>query len=229
MIFVGAGSLLWRAVKFALDNNHQVDLVCVPENEKIPPTINSINIHHTADVNRDIEIIISASRDNIIWSINNKTIFRSELITHFTIYNIHNGPLPQYRGIPEVAISFALLAAESHYGATLHRVDTGIDTGEILDLEYFPINPGDKFQDVMLGGVRACHTLLERNLTAAAQNTLSPIEPRDLKAAPDYYGYHRMLELAAYREHPIFSPAPALGIFTPLYPELADLLTHSDM
>lgn len=217
MIFVGRGALLWRAVRAADAAGHRVDLVCVGPDEAVPEGIPALR---TTDVNDDAATVTAACRDNLMWSINNETILRPKLLgSGLRIYNIHNGPLPAYRGLPEIAIAAALLGGETHYGATLHEVDGGIDTGAVLDIERFPIAPQDGFQEVMLAGLRACHSVFVRNLTAAVENTLSPMPPSTQPAG--YYGRRQLADIAARRGTDGFSRAASLGVFAPLYPDLA--------
>jgi|SRR6516164_5802744 hypothetical protein len=53
--------------------------------------------------------------------------------------NIHNGPLPEYRGVNP--INWALKNKESEHGLTIHEINPGIDDGPILAITRFPINP----------------------------------------------------------------------------------------
>ncbi|MCT6735549.1 formyltransferase family protein [Rhodococcus qingshengii] len=221
MIFIGGGSLLWRAVRFADTAGHTVDLVCVDDQEDLP---GDHRILRTDDVNNDYDILRGAATDDVVFSINNPTILRAPLVgSDLRIYNIHNGPLPAYRGLPEIAIVHAILAGDTTYGATLHAVDTGIDTGAVFDTEDFPIDPRDGFQDVMMSGLRACHTLFERNLDAVLADDLTPTTPR-ARGGGSYFGRSRLPHLAGHRANPEYPRATNLGVFTPLYPDLVAAL-----
>jgi formyltetrahydrofolate-dependent phosphoribosylglycinamide formyltransferase len=70
-------------------------------------------------------------------------ILREPLLGHFRgrILNIHPSLLPRYPG--RDAINRALVAGERETGCTVHLVNAGIDTGEILHQEVVPILPGD--------------------------------------------------------------------------------------
>jgi phosphoribosylglycinamide formyltransferase-1 len=57
------------------------------------------------------------------------------------IINIHPSLLPKYPGLE--AWKQALAAGESETGCTVHYVDLGMDTGEIIAQEVVPILPGD--------------------------------------------------------------------------------------
>ncbi|GAA3148989.1 hypothetical protein GCM10020255_028130 [Rhodococcus baikonurensis] len=117
----------------------------------------------------------------------------------------------------------AILAGETTYGATLHAVDTGIDTGAVFDTEDFPIDPQDDFQDVMMSGLRACHTLFERNLDAVLADDLTPITPH-ARGGGSYFGRSRLPHLTGHRANPEYPRATNLGVFTPLYPDLVATL-----
>lgn len=56
-------------------------------------------------------------------------------------YNLHFAPLPRYRGA--LPIPYAILAGEMEHGVTIHRIETGADTGPILSQVFFPIYSDD--------------------------------------------------------------------------------------
>lgn len=63
------------------------------------------------------------------------------------IINIHNGPLPKYRGVNP--INWALKNNEQEHGVTIHDITPGIDDGPIYNLVTFPIDPdADEVIDV---------------------------------------------------------------------------------
>lgn len=222
MIMIGRGALLWRAVSAATDAGHPVDLVCVPPGESAPA---AVPVLRTTNVNDDVALISAACTDGIAFSLNNPTILRAQfLAAGLRTYNIHNGPLPAYRGIPEIAVVYALLNGDSAYAATLHEVDAGIDTGRVVDSEPFGLGSTDTFASVMMRGLRACQALFERNLPAVVSGRAGhPVPPpAAASASPGYYGRTLLGELIEYRNHPRFARATDLGVFAPHFPELAD-------
>jgi phosphoribosylglycinamide formyltransferase-1 len=70
-------------------------------------------------------------------------LLKEPLIAAFPrrIINIHPSLLPKYPGL--AAWSQALAAGDTQTGCTVHYVDLGIDTGEIIAQETVPILPGD--------------------------------------------------------------------------------------
>lgn len=53
--------------------------------------------------------------------------------------NFHAGPLPEFGGW--AFYNVAILENSPHYGCTCHYMDEGFDTGDILKVMRFPINP----------------------------------------------------------------------------------------
>lgn len=63
------------------------------------------------------------------------------------ILNLHNGPLPRYRGVSP--INWALKNGEKTHGVTIHEITPGIDDGPIVAQAVFPIDPAkDEVIDV---------------------------------------------------------------------------------
>jgi methionyl-tRNA formyltransferase len=60
--------------------------------------------------------------------------------------NFHPAP-PQYPGIG--CINFALYDEVSQYGVTCHHMAPEVDTGQIIDVKYFPIFPGDSVASLL--------------------------------------------------------------------------------
>lgn len=79
--------------------------------------------------------------------------------------NLHHGIAPRIRGVS--SLHWALFAARPEWvGATVHRVDAGIDTGAVLAYAPVAVSPGDRFPDVFARvterGVAALIQVLDR-------------------------------------------------------------------
>jgi len=91
-------------------------------------------------------------------------------------WNIHLGDAERYRGAyPSIR---ALINGDATYGVTLHRIDKGIDTGDILEKLFFPIPPGSTGRDLyylMVGkGVELFRGQWEHLLSGEALNMTRP-------------------------------------------------------
>lgn len=58
------------------------------------------------------------------------------------IINFHPAPLPEYKGT--AGYNLAILDGLDEWGVTAHYVDAGIDTGEIIDVFRFAIDPEEE-------------------------------------------------------------------------------------
>ncbi|MFC5802504.1 formyltransferase family protein [Streptomyces formicae] len=229
MIFVGEGALLWRAVQHTLDSGLPVDLVCGPAASSAPAAAKpDVPVRAVADVNAVAEELVAACTDGVVWSLNNRMIFRAPVLsTGLRVLNIHHGPLPAYRGLPEVALVYAMLRGEREFAATLHQVDTGIDTGPALAAAPYPIGPHEPYHVVLRRGTQACHQLFERCLPHVAADPAWAGEPgRSAVTAADdgYFGREALAGLRQYRDHPAFARATDLGFLAGFLPELAAAL-----
>ncbi len=82
-------------------------------------------------------------------SVSYDQIFRSALlaIPKNGAINLHAGDLPRYRG--RNVVNWALINDEKRLGITVHYVDDGIDTGDIILKHYIPIDDSDDYQSVL--------------------------------------------------------------------------------
>lgn len=85
-------------------------------------------------------------------------IFRDPLLSlpRLGTINCHAGRLPFYRG--RNVLNWALINDESEFGITVHYVDAGIDTGDIIAQRVLPITDSDTYS-----------TLLDRSHTGCAE------------------------------------------------------------
>ncbi|MBO6518531.1 MAG: hypothetical protein JJ900_16725 [Rhodospirillales bacterium] len=60
-------------------------------------------------------------------------------------YNFHPGP-PEYPG--SYVAGFAIYEGAQEFGVTLHEMAVEVDTGPIVEVRRFPVEPGWKFQDL---------------------------------------------------------------------------------
>ena len=104
---------------------------------------NRIPVHLTARVDTEtIDLVKHAAPDVIVvnsWY----TWMPPELYNlppHGTL-NLHDSLLPKFTGFSPVL--WALISGASEFGLTVHRMDDGLDTGDILIQHSLPIKPTD--------------------------------------------------------------------------------------
>lgn len=81
--------------------------------------------------NLNLDFIFSIQYDQII----NQPVIET---AKFGALNLHFAPLPRYRGVSPIGL--ALLNGEKEFGVTIHYMDPGVDTGDIVSQKIFPID-----------------------------------------------------------------------------------------
>ena len=110
-------------------------------------------------------------------------IFKERIINlpkHKTI-NCHAGKLPFYRG--RNILNWALINDEVQFGITVHYVDLGIDTGDIILQRVFPITDEDDYSTLLEKSYLECSSILydaiktiqRFEVKAIKQSTIHPI------------------------------------------------------
>lgn len=93
------------------------------------------------------------------------------------LFNIHFSLLPAYKGM--FTSAWPILNGEDHSGVTLHYIDAGIDTGDIIDTIRFPINSGDTARDLYFKYLRMGTRLVVHHLDDLLNtNSLLPRYPQ---------------------------------------------------
>jgi methionyl-tRNA formyltransferase len=132
-----SGALGLKALSL-LHNNKEVKLSCVfTDNRSLG--ILDYCIEHNIKVfkgnprnNKSISFLKNVGEIDLIFSINYLFIIEKEIIEYPRLYslNIHGSILPKYRGrTPHV---WAIINGEEKTGVTVHKIDQGVDTGDIL-------------------------------------------------------------------------------------------------
>lgn len=88
-----------------------------------------------------------------------RRVFRRELLDGFDMtVNYHNGSLPGFRGLR--ASNWSLYLGHPTSGYSFHRMDAGLDTGNILSAGEVPVAVGDAAADIEVRkAVEASHSL----------------------------------------------------------------------
>ena len=105
---------------------------------------NKISIINSGDYRdlKDKDIFQS----DIVMSIFYDTIIKKDFIDKCKkIINLHNAPLPKYRGVSP--INWALKNKEQEHGVTIHEINPGIDDGRIIGQIKYSIYP--EFDEVI--------------------------------------------------------------------------------
>ncbi|PVZ12033.1 methionyl-tRNA formyltransferase [Actinomycetospora cinnamomea] len=101
-------------------------------------------------------------------------------------FNLHPGPLPEVAGLNSP--SWAVAKGHAEHGVTLHWMEAGIDTGDVVDQVRFPITSDDTALTVSVRCIKHGQELVDRLLAFLdAGPDAVPRHPQD-RAARRYYG-----------------------------------------
>ena len=107
---------------------------------------------------------------DVLVSMSFNQIFRKDIInlTPIGIINCHAGKLPFYRG--RNILNWVLINDEKEFGITVHFVDEGIDTGDIILQKTFSITDSDSYKTLLNTSYSACANILYKSLVQIAEN-----------------------------------------------------------
>lgn len=126
-----------------------------------------------------IDLLVSMSFDQI---------FKSRILEYpkYHAINCHAGKLPFYRG--RNILNWALINDEREFGITAHYIDTGIDTGDIIEQRTFPITDDDTYQTLLSTAHRECPEVLASAVKQIMEGTVVRRPQREIHPVGMYCG-----------------------------------------
>lgn len=171
----GTGSNALALIDYAQKINSPIScLIC--DNPQAPIVKANIDIpiyvvpfdRNKSEHEKTIEQILAKHQVNWIFLAGYMRILSREFIQKFSdkdrsrIINIHPSLLPQYKGLNAYERSY--MNNDSFSGVTIHYVDSGIDTGEIIFQGKFERKNEDKLEDFINRGKKLEHLLYPKIL-----------------------------------------------------------------
>jgi methionyl-tRNA formyltransferase len=144
-----------------------------------------INISSPSRISKAIVDEIIDLKPDLIISAYYRKIFPKELINiaRLGIINIHPSVLPNYRG--PVPTAWAILNGENEFGITIHQVDSGIDTGNILVQKKYNISDDETGYELYLRAMSLGAKLFIENFDDIVAGI---IKPQTQKLGGSYFG-----------------------------------------
>jgi methionyl-tRNA formyltransferase len=130
-----------------------------------------IPVHLTERVDAETIDLVKRVEPDVIVVNSWYTWMPPELYTlppHGTL-NLHDSLLPKFTGFSPVL--WALISGASEFGLTVHLMDDGLDTGDILIQHSLPIGPADTGTDLVLRGLDLIPVAVRDALTALESGT----------------------------------------------------------
>lgn len=145
---------------------------------EISENINSQEFINTVR-NYGADLFVSMSFDQI---------FKSEMINlpKYKTINCHAGKLPFYRG--RNVLNWVLINDEKEFGITVHYVDNGTDTGDIILQETYPITDEDDYKTLLERAYAGCADILYRAIKMIQDEEVKPVRQKDIDPIGIYCG-----------------------------------------
>ena len=149
----------------------------------------NIPYHKGIKVNSD-EFFELASNYNcdLFVSMSFNQIFKSRIINlpRYKAINCHAGKLPFYRG--RNILNWALINDENEFGITVHYIDEGIDTGDIILQRTLPITDDDNYNSLLEVAYIECATILYDAIKIIQKGNFNPIKQNEIHPVGFYCG-----------------------------------------
>ena len=117
-------------------------------------------------INKNLKIIRleeAYSEKNLIFiSLHFDRVIKTKKFISKKIYNIHFSLLPAYKGMHTAAMP--ILKGEKFSGVTLHKIDNGIDTGDVIAKKKFYIGSDNNAKDLFLKYIHYGFLLFKKNI-----------------------------------------------------------------
>lgn len=152
--------------KLINDEQIKISFICVRYDSK-DETLKKYAEKHNIDylkhknVNSDKFIsILEKYNSDLFVSMSFNQIFKSKIINlpKYKTINCHAGKLPFYRG--RNVLNWVLINDEKEFGITVHFVDEGIDTGDIILQKSFQITDNDNYKTLLTTAYVECANIL---------------------------------------------------------------------
>ena len=150
------------------------------------------NQHNVININDSIEHLDQLEYDIVF--VNGTRILSKELLSKISvpIINIHVGITPKYRGIHGGFWAVKNNDLEN-FGVTIHHVDSGIDTGEIIDQVRVTPSKEDNYSSYPIlqyvAALKRLDTLISENEDFYSKSIEKPDLPSQLHYHPTIWQY----------------------------------------
>ena len=180
--------------KIIKDKTIEVKFI-VPRTDSIDNTLlnyaNKYNIpyHKGVKVNTDVFYALASSYNcDLFVSMSFNQIFRTRIINlpKLKTINCHAGKLPFYRG--RNILNWALINDEKEFGITVHYVDEGIDTGDIILQRNFPISDEDDYGSLLEVAYKECANILYDSIKLIQNDRVKVINQKSIHPVGFYCG-----------------------------------------
>lgn len=183
--------------KIIQDETLAIDFVCVRYDKKDSVLMklaeeHNIDVLYTPNINSD-EFLSRLKKypAKLYVSMSFNQIFKKDIrkIPDKSVINCHAGKLPYYRG--RNILNWALINDEKEFGITVHYVDAGIDTGDIILQDTYPITDQDTYKTLLEKAYEACPDILYRAIKLIQEDQVHVTRQDDIDPVGLYCGMRK--------------------------------------
>ena len=170
----------------------------VPRNDTTDRTLYNYGKQYSIDYIEDVKVnseeFYKKAKEyecDMFVSMSYNQIFRSNIINlpPLGIINCHAGKLPFYRG--RNILNWVLINDENEFGITAHFVDEGIDTGDIILQEVFPITDSDTYKTLLNKAYVECARIIHQAILRVKHSNFKRIKQKDIHPVGIYCGQRK--------------------------------------
>ena len=167
--------------KIIADSELKIEFICVrfdTKDDTLKKYCSDYEIDYLMDKNINskefLEVIAQYNCDLFV-SMSFNQIFKNTILNmpRLKTINCHAGKLPFYRG--RNILNWALINDEKEFGVTIHYMDDGIDTGDIILQKSFPITDSDNYSTLLARAYEGCALLLYQSIKKLKAGTVKRI------------------------------------------------------
>jgi len=166
VVFLGAKNIGYKCLKhlYSSQENFDFKITGVLTNQRGNDILDFCN-ENSLKVYDSLEDLLKIDNFDIGISVQYHKILKKKHIDKATqiFVNLHMAPLPEYRGCNQ--FSFAIINNDKIFGTTIHRLEEGIDSGDILFEERFKIPNGCWVEDLYKITFKHSISLFENSLS----------------------------------------------------------------
>ena len=133
---------------------------------------------------KQFELTQNMDEADIIMSVMYEKIIGSKYTNAKKCFNFHPGTLPDYKG--SGTFSWVIINQERKAGVTLHIMDKGMDTGDIIEIREFLISKKDTAHSLFLRGEEVLFKMFKNWYVDLLNNDYTAV-PQRLSEGTIYY------------------------------------------
>ncbi|MBE6536606.1 MAG: methionyl-tRNA formyltransferase [Ruminococcaceae bacterium] len=196
IMFMGTPEISAIALKKLIEDGHDIKAVVTREDKprgrgnvmtptptKVVALENSIPVYEPKTLKDEaFADVLKAVSPELIVVVAFGKILPSSVLEYpkYGCINLHVSLLPKYRGA--APMQRAIMNGESETGVTVMHMNEGLDTGDIISVEKFPIGPEDNFEDIHDKSALVGGELLSKTIKDIENGTAQRIKQNDAEA-----------------------------------------------